>query len=53
MEQQREIGHRVVMEASESAADVDAAVSVFLLLPLFVAALASFSLSGTHVMPHM
>jgi hypothetical protein len=41
------------MGVSESAAAVDAAVSVFLLLPRFGAAVAAFSLSGTHVMIHM
>lgn len=51
--EQHEIGHRVATEASESAAAVDDALSVFLLLPLFDAALAAFSLSGTHAMPHM
>lgn len=51
--EQREIGHRVVTEASESAAAVDAALSVFLLLPRFDAAVAASSLSGTHAMIRM
>ena len=51
--EQHETVHHVVMGVSESAAAVDAAVSVFLLLPRFGAAVAAFSLSGTHVMIHM
>lgn len=45
--------HRVAVEVNENVAAVDAAVSVFWLLPHYDASVAVFSLSGTHVMIHM
>lgn len=53
MERHESDYHRVAVEANESAAVEDAAVSVSWLIPRDDASVVAFSLFGTHVMIHM